>query len=170
MCSLFFLLHCSLAHRDKFCQRWHRPTSCRFFEMPKTKLLFHLFFTFVICKKNIYFIYEKTVRRAPQLIIRYFAGLIFWRRNFHQMRVPKILIFICASCVTQKRRISIFKICTLHDLVFYAKEAIRFFAQYPCFDTSLPSVSIFHKKLFVSHFKKAQKDCNVVQTQFFFEK
>ena len=53
------------------------------------------------------------------------------------------------------------------DLVFYANEAIRVFAQYPCFDTSLPSVSIFHKKLFVSHFKKAQKDCNVVQTQFF---
>ena len=109
MCSLFFLLHCLLAHRDKFFQRWHRPTSCRFFEMPKTKLLFH----FCNLQKNIYFIYEKTVRRAPQLIIRYFAGLIFWRRNFHQMRVPKILIFICASCVTQKRRILIFKICTL---------------------------------------------------------
>ena len=113
MCSLFFFA--SLLARSSR-QIFSTLTSTHFmsfFEMPKTKLLFHLFFTFVICKKNIYFIYEKTVRRAPKWIIRYFAGLIFWRRNFHQMRVPKILIFICASCVTQKRRISIFKICTL---------------------------------------------------------
>ena len=37
------------------------------------------FACFSLCnlQKNIYFIYEKTVRRAPKWIIRYFAGLIF---------------------------------------------------------------------------------------------